>query len=55
LGYLTADSTSATLHRLRNLQGLLQLLLLLVEHADGFGPLGDLVDFDFDRNGIGHY
>ena len=33
---------------------MLHLLQLLVEHGDGFGPFGDLLDFVFDGDGISH-
>ena len=40
---------------LGHLQRLLQLLQLLVEHADGFGPFGNLLDLVLDRDGIGDH
>ena len=40
-------------HRLRNCNVLLQLLQLLVERGDGFGPLGDLLRLRCDGDGIG--
>ncbi len=44
-----------TLNGLGNLQGLLQLQQLLVEDADGLGPLGDLLDFVLNRDRISNH